>query len=904
LRGEQLDHLRPDPDQILASIQNEDKRKLEGHLRIFIGMSAGVGKTYAMLEAAHVKKKDGSNVVIGIIETHGRADTEDKVHGLTLLARKRIEHRGVILEEMDLDEIIKLKPQIVLVDELAHTNAPGSRHPKRWQDVIEILENGIDVYSTLNIQHIESRKDDVENITDVVIHETVPDLILERADHIEVIDIPPIDLLKRLEDGKVYLPDKAEQAKENFFKTDKLTALRQILLRFSADKVDAELQTINSQKLKGKVWKTQEKILLAVGHGPESEKLVRAAKQMATNLRCPWYAAYIDTGDNLLPLDQKTLSRNMDLARDLGARVLTTSEENIVSGIDRVCRQNDITQVVIGQPGFQPIKNFFRGGSLLDKLLKPNSLSNQVTINLVKTRSSQSRFKLPEKVNQFKHFKWYPFLLATVFVIFLGLFNKFILDINGLLPYRSIGMVFLLGVTFCGLFLPLGATIWASLLSVQIWNVFFIPPLYTFHIDSPDDITLAISFFFTATVTGALTSIVRKNQNLIRDQEARTAQLYSFSQLIVESQSKDECIENLTKTLAEYLQANVAITLRTELGTLDYFKRGEDWIFNRTKEWAAAHWSFENRKVSGKWTDTLPDSSAYFVPLVTREDIIGVLGINPHNQESSLLINDREFIFSLTSQLALYLQRELYYESAIESEKLKKSEKLHQTLMNSVSHEIKTPLTAITGIVDALGKLDNKDSDSYRQLNKSLHDSVDRLKRIVDNILDVSRLESGVLTLKEDWFSIEEIIDNVLFGLRVMLVDFKVVKEIPSDFPLVFIDGRIYEQILFNLVLNSAKYSLDKKVIKFQLSCSSESWQLQYSDEGPGVSPDFHKYLFDKFYRVPGTKTGGSGLGLGIVKSLVELHKGEIKVSDSKPGLSFIISLPLYPPPIINEENL
>lgn len=896
-----MEHLRPDPDQLLQSLKREDKKKTEGRLRVFIGMSAGVGKTYAMLEAAHQKMSEGLNVAVGVIETHGRVDTEAKLKGLKLIPRKVIEHRGVTLDEMNLEEILRLKPQIVLVDELAHTNAPGSRHPKRWQDVVEILENGIDVFSTLNIQHVESRKDDVENITDVVIHETVPDSILERADHIEVIDIPPVDLLKRLEEGKVYFPEKAEQARENFFKTDKLTALRQILLRFSADKVDAELQTIHTSSAKSKVWKTQEKILLAVGHGPQSEKLVRVTKQMATNLRCPWFAVYVDTGKELDPEDQKTLSKNLDLARELGAKVLTTSETDIVKGIDRVCHQYDVTQIVLGRPGFQPVMDFLAGGSLLDRL---NKLNNQVSIHLVRLGSTPSRFKLPERINRLRSIKLSPYILATLYVLALGAFNKFILANYGLLPYRSIGMVFLLGVTFSGLFFPLGATIWASLLTVQVWNVFFIPPLYTFRIESPDDIALALSFFFTSAITGALTSVVKKNQNLLRDQEERASQLYNFSQLIVEAKDKSDCIENLTKSLSKFLDAHVSISLKSESGLLEYFKRGEDWMFNRPKEWAAALWAFEKGKVSGKWTDTLPDSSSFFVPLVARGDIVGVIGIQPNDQDSSLLINDREFVLSIATQVALYLQRELFYESAIESEKLKKSEKIHQTLMNSVSHEIKTPLTAISGIVGALEKLDNKDTETYRQLNRSLNESVERLKRIVDNMLDVSRLESGVLTLNEDWYSVEELIDNVLEQFKTELASFNVTKDIPKDFPLVYVDGRFFEQILHNLVLNSIKYSEADKEISFRVVRSFKTWTLLYKDQGPGIEPQYQKHIFDKFFRVPGTKTGGSGLGLGIVKSLVELHKGQIKVLSISKGLAFDLEFPLHDPPEIKQENL
>ncbi len=892
---------RPDPDLLLKFVNLQNKKKSIGQLRIFIGMSAGVGKTYSMLSFAHQKIAEGFDVIIGTIDTHGRKETIEKLNGIPIIPRKKIEYRDIVLEEMDLEQILIRKPQIVLVDELAHTNAPTSRHPKRWQDVVEILENGIDVFSTVNIQHIESKKDVVETITDIVVHETVPDSILERANYIEVVDIPPEDLIKRLKDGKVYLEEKAEQAAVNFFKEDKLTALRQILLRLSADKVDVELQNLNSQKLKEKIWKTQEKILLAVGHGPQSKKLVRITKQMATNLRCPWYAVFIDTGKELSVEDRNTLTINLDLARELGGKIISTSEVDLVQGIDRVCRQYNITQVVLGRPNFQPIRNFIDGGSLIDRL---NKLNNDVSIHLVRIGSKSTKQNIFEKISNLKNINYFQYFYASFYVFGIGIINRFIFLEFNLLPYRSIGMIFLLGVTFCGLFLPLGPTIWASLLTVQVWNVFFIPPLYTFIIESPDDIALAITFFFTAVITGALTSNVKKNQNLLRDQEERTTQLYKISQLIIESKNKEECINELINKLEDFLNVHVAISLKNENGILDYFKKGQDWMFNQPKEWAAAKWGFENNKISGKWTDTLPDSTAFFSPLFARNDVVGVIGICPKDQKQSLLIKDREFILSISSQIALYLQREIFHESAIEGEKLKKSEKLHQILLNSVSHEIKTPLTAISGFVDALSKFEKKDSDLYNQLSQGLQESVERLKRIVDNILDVSRIDSGILTLKEDWFSFEDLLDNVLDQFKDELNDFQIIKVIPENFPLIFVDGRMIEQVLYNLVLNSIKYSIDTKCIKIQLMSSKSEWKIIYEDKGIGIEDQYHRFVFDKFFRVPGSKPGGSGLGLAISKSIIELHKGNIKINKSTVGLIFEIVLPLKLSPELKAENL
>lgn len=898
-----MEHSRPDPDKLLESIQSEDKRLSEGKLRVYIGMAAGVGKTYAMLRAAKQKSREGLDVLVGIVETHGRAETEKKLKGLDVLKRKEIEHRGVVLEEMDIDAVLERKPQIVLVDELAHTNVTGSRHPKRWQDVIEILEAGIDVYTTINIQHVESRKDNIESITDITIYETVPDSILERANHIEVIDIPPSDLLRRLDEGKVYLGDKAQKASENFFKQDKLTALREMLLRFSAEKVDRELELLNILGSKEKVWKTQEKILLAVGHGPSSESLVRVAKQIASNLKSTWFAVYIDTGRELDKASEESLTRNLDLARELGAKVMTIAETDIALGINKLCHQYGITQVVLGKPGFNPLRNLLKGGGLLHRL---NRLSTDASIHLVRNAVVRQNFEIANIFIYIKPNKFTPYILVTLFVVVLGLVNRFFLLDGNILPYRSIGMVFLLGVTFVGLLFRLGPTIWASLLAVQIWNFFFIPPLYTFVIATPDDIALAISLFVTATITGALTSTVKKNQTLMREQENRTKSLYRFSEIVVEAQNKEQCLEEVTTSLTEYLKTNVAITLKNSEGVLEHFKKGEDWVFNQPKEWAAAEWCFEKGKVSGRWTDTLPNASSWFVPLVARDEVVGILGVFI-GEKSSLNINDREAVMTIASQLALYIQRENLHETTLENEKFKKSEKLHQTLLNSVSHEIKTPLTAITGIVEALEHIKNKDEIGYENLNLSLKESVERLRRIVDNILDVSRLGSETLKLSMDWFSIDDLIENVFDELKDHLISFTIRKNIPEDFPLVYIDGRLFQQVLFNLVLNSIKYSKDQKEISFDAPIVRDdtSWQLIYRDKGPGIDQSHYSKLFDKFFRVPGTETGGSGLGLHIVRSIIELHQGKIEViNDIEEGLGYRIELPLHEQPTLDENNL
>jgi len=892
---------RPNPDELLKSIQRRDGTP-RGYLKIFLGMSAGVGKTYTMLEEAQLRSKLGKNVVVGLIETHGRKETQRMLGQLRILPRKKVLHRGVKLEEMDLDLILSLKPDLVLVDELAHTNAPGSRHPKRWQDVIELIENGINVFTTLNIQHLESKKDDIESITNIKIHETVPDSVLERANIIEVIDLSPEDLLQRLATGNVYFEEKANQAKENFFKAEKLMALRQILLRYSADRIDYELQHNSDFQLSGRHWKTQEKLLLAVGHGPQSEKLVRLTKQMAHTMNCPWYAVHINTGVHLNQNDAKKLSANLDLARELGARVLTSSDTNIAEGVDRICQQYQISQVVVGKPGFHPF-DFIFGGSILAKL---NRLNNQVAIHLVRLEDSRTNFFFLTRLkDQLLKTNWGSYFLATLYVVILAIFNKLIFINLGILPYRSVGMIFLMGVIFCGLIFPMGATIWASLLTVQVWNVFFIPPLYTFFIASTDDIALAISFFFTATVTGALTSVVKKNQILLRDQEKRTSELFKFSQLIAESKDKNDCIEKMSHSLSRFFDAQVGISLKTSDGVLDYFKRGEDWHLNQPKEWAAALWCFENQKISGRGTSTLPEASAFFIPLIGKEGVIGVIGISPNDQKKALSLPDKEFAFSVSSQAALYLEREIYHERALESQKLKESERMHQTLLNSVSHELKTPLTSIQGAVEAIQYHPVlKNQDDLEDLSANIVEGVARLKRIIDNILDVSRLESGVLALKYDWFILNDLVENVFDSLSEELKGFDSSTDISEDFPLVYVDGKLIEQVLYNIILNSIKYSGEKKVLRIKSWFSSDYWFLEIQDFGKGVPKEYEQKVFEKFFRVPGTQAGGSGLGLNLCRSIVELHRGVISCQSQDVGFSVIIKLPMRDQPQLDKENL
>lgn len=888
-----LEDFRPNPDQLLASIKRGEQKRLEGKLRIFIGMSAGVGKTYSMLSMAKERLNQGEDVVVGVVETHGRLDTIKMLEGLPIIPRKKWEYGGSIIEEMDLEAVIQRKPKIALVDELAHTNPQGSRHAKRWQDVFEILDNGIDVYTTINIQHIESRKDDIEKITATSIFETVPDSVIERASHIEVVDLPPEDLLARLKEGKVYFPEKAAQAAANFFKENKLASLRQVLLRYSADKIYLQ-QEIHFNNPQSSNVKVQDKLLVVFDERLEMEKLFRIAKKNSDALRCPWLVLYVNDGKILTEEEQKLLKRQLDLARNLGAEITTTSDGELISAIERSCEQLGITQILYGE-----VNNI----SIMEELkhwLIVSRLRRQVTVQLVSIGSKQSSSIL-EKL---KKIDLPPYILATIYVLTLSLINAYLFHELSLMSYKSIGFIFLTGISVAGFIFKLGPTILVSIVGFLVWDFFFIPPLYTFHINSLEDVAFAFTFFAVATVAGALNSIAKRNQGLLREQEKRTKSLYQLSSEIINSKNKNECVENISASLAKLFNASISISLINERGVLDYFKKGEDWIFNHPKEWAVSQYAFEKKIPAGKWTDTLPDAQSLFVPLVAKSFSVGVLGFYPKDDRKTLSVGEREILFTVCSQLAIFLERELYHESMLENEKFRQSEKIHQTLLNSVSHEIKTPLTAIIGTIDSLSIPENLKPNNFPAIHQTLKDAIERLRSVVENILDISRLTSGVLTLKQDWFDLEDTIENVLSDLALKLKDFVVEKNIPAKFPLVFIDGKFLEQVIYNLVLNAIKYSTSEKYLKIEASEHQQSWTLTITDHGPGIKAEFRDQIFQKFYRLPQEKPGGIGLGLSIVKSIVELHKGTIEVLDTNKGLSIKITLPKFAPPAIREEHL
>ncbi len=889
---------RPDPDQLLKAISRQSSAKTIGKLSIFFGMSAGVGKTYAMLEAAHTRKGDGVDVVIGLVETHGRSETAALLHGLEILPRKKLTYRNTEFEELDLDALLARKPKLAIVDELAHTNIPGSRHPKRWQDVIELLEAGIDVYTTLNVQHVESRRSQVETIGGVRVHETIPDALLERADAIELVDITPAELLKRLGEGKVYLGDKASSAAANFFKEDRLTALRELALRLTAEKVDSDLQDMFLTGGGADGWKPAERLMVAVSHSPFSEGLVRSTRRIAFSLGAPWLAVHVDTGDSLSTTDRATLAKNLQLVQELGGEVVSTSDTDVPNALERVARQRHVTQLVIGRPS-RRLRDLFSGGSVVDQLARRSNrfdilvLRPEPGIQPVTSRSAKSENGRQTKSS-------YVWAIGIVVVIFL--LNLLLLPVIG---YKAVGFLFLLSVLVVSLFVSFGAVIVAAVLSALLWDFFFIPPPGTLYIRHAEDVMMVLSYFVAALVTGTLAHRIRTRQRLLRQREERTELLYDLAKSLVAQTGIAKAISALDEKLRPLLLGEIdllSVDSSGELAKDSVLK--QEWLHTE-KERAVARWSFEHGKSAGWSTDTLPLASARYIPMQSASGhTLGLLAFRPET-DRRLTQDEEMLLLAVAHQLALSLERELLHAEVEQAERLRESERLLQTVIDSVSHELRTPLTAIAGTASALAESDAISDSQYRhQMVNELLDMTGRLNRVVGNLLDMSRLSSGLMTLQKDWHDPRDLIAVALDLLKRESVGRELRLNFDDEIPLVKVDIQLMSQALANILSNAITYSPKGTPILIGCHATGETVTLTIEDSGPGIPADVLPKIFDKFYRAPGTRSGGVGLGLAITKTVVEAHNGSVSASNRpSSGAIFTIELPVEIQPEVPEES-
>ena len=644
----------------------------------------------------------------------------------------------------------------MLVDELAHTNIPGARHPKRYHDVLELLDAGIDVYTTINVQHLASRADTVRQITGVTIRETVPDSILEMADEIELIDLAPEELQKRLAEGKVYLGERAEAAAHNFFRTGNLTALREMALRLTAERVDHQLQDYMQVKHIAGPWKSGERLMVAISPSPLSERLVRWTRRMAYNLEAPWLAVYVETPQPLSPERQTQLSRNLDLARELGGEVITTSSEDVIGALLRVARQRNVTQIVVGKPLRTRLREALTGGSLVNRLIR---LSGNIDVYVV-TGDEAETAKRAASARPMLHSNVKQYLAAMFVVAAVTLLN---LMAAHLINYRAVALVYLFAVLLIGLFVGRGPVLLAAALSALLWNFLFIPPQLTLTISALDDVLMFGMYFIVALATGQLTARLRGQERAVLRREERATALYLLTREVASAVTMDEVLKTAVDQIGRVFDAQVAIVLANPIGQLALAPHPASTLALTEKERSVATWSFTHRKPAGRFTDTLMLADAHYLPLLAPGGIVGVMGVRTR-QTTPLSIEQAELLETFASQVALSIEREMLDEAAEQSKVLAESERLYKTLLNSISHELRTPIAAITGAASSLLEPNTSERAETRAvLIGEIQTAAERLNRLVENLLDMTRLESGLLKIKQDWCDVGDLI-NVTRG--------------------------------------------------------------------------------------------------------------------------------------------
>lgn len=875
---------RPDPDELLASLMNDEDKSRKGKLKIFFGMCAGVGKTYSMLKAAQAEKLKDADIIIGLVETHNRKETAALLEGFELIPRQKYEYKSAVLEDMDLDAIITRRPRIVIVDELAHTNAPGSRHAKRYQDVLEILDNGISVYTTLNVQHLESRSDTVAQITGITVRETVPDEIFENADEVELVDLTPDELLQRFYDGKIYTPERSKDAIENFFRKGNITALREMALRIVADRVDKQLHDYLQHKRIRGPWKTGLHLLVAIDYQQQSTRLLRWAKNLSYSMGAQIQAVYVETTHTLSAKERQQLDKNIKLAKQLGIRVRIKTGNDVVKAIVGYAQKENITHIIVGKPRVRNVLSMFLLGNFLNRLIRySGNIDVYILGSDTKAKDSfQGKASLPPFTSGFSQY-----LLATMSVILTSM--AFYLA-GEELNYQTVSFGLLILVSALAIFSGTGPVLISAILSAVIWDFFFIPPRFTLYIEKPLDMLMLVMFFIIALLNGVLTSRVRRQEKKIRIREERTHALYQLTRDLSTMSGYDEVARLAAAHIRKYFLLDPLIYLKNDLNQLERRPWGEEKGELSENELSILNWAFRHTSKAGKYTETLPSTDFTFYPLVGQSGNIGVIAVK---HTTVLTFGEEQFWEACLSQVAGKVERELLRDAAKRTYILSETEKLYKTLFNSISHEFRIPVAAILGASDTLLEQDYS-AEVRRQLYKEINTASVRLNRLIENLLNMSRLESGRLMLHPDWCDVHDLVNSVTESLKNELKPFRFVVIIPVGMPLVYLDFGLMEQALHNLILNATQYAPEGSRIRLKFFIDDGFLTLQVMDRGPGFPDGEISLVFDKFYRGNSSAAGGTGLGLSIVKGFTEAHQGTVVAENRKNGgVIFTIKIPV-----------
>jgi len=878
---------RPDPEALLARVKAEEARQRRGKLKIFLGAAAGVGKTYAMLEAAREQKADGVDVLVGYVETHGRAETDALLVGLELLPPRMVDYRGTALREFDLDGALARRPALILVDELAHTNAPGSRHAKRWQDVVELLDAGINVYTTMNVQHLETLNDVVAKITGVVVRETVPDSVFEQADEVELIDLPPDELLERFKDGKVYMPEQAEEAVKNFFRKGNLIALRELALRRTAERVDAQMRVYMHEHAIGKSWPTAERLLVCISPGPESARLVRAGRRMADRLGAPWIAAYVETPAQLrLPPEVRDrVTQTLRLAEQLGAETVRLPGEKMSEAILAFAHDRNVTKIVVGKPR-RRLWTRILIGSIVDALVQG---SGDVDIYVI-SAEREPGVPLGPVGRRAMPSDWAPYGWAMA-VIALASGAAWLT-----LPFFELAnlvMVYLLGIVVVATRYGRGPSLVASILSVAALDFFFVPPVFTFAVTDVRYLFTFVVMLVVGLVTSSLAARIRMQAEAARQREQRTAALYAMSRELASTRGLNELLAIAVRHISEVFRSQIVVLL-PGVGGESLVPWGSGQFTLDSNELGVSKWVHEHHQPAGLGTATLPGASALYLPLQAPRGPVGVLGIRPADRHALDAPDQLHQLETFSNQTALAIERANLADEAQQAQVRIETERLRNSLLSSVSHDLRTPLATIKGAATTILENGSKlDARTRQELLESVREEADRLNRLVQNLLEMTRLESGALQLRKEWHPLEEVIGAALSRLGKQLADRRVDTHVPTDLPLVPIDDVLIEQVLVNLLDNAIKYTPTSSPIRILATSTDEAVTVEVADHGPGLPRGEEDKVFEKFYRgLPGGR--GAGLGLAISQGIVKAHGGHIWAQNlPEGGVAFLFTLPL-----------
>ena len=882
---------RPNPDELLARVTEEARKQQRGRLKVFFGASPGVGKTCAMLQAAQLQRQAGVDVVAGIVETHKREHTESLLAGLESLPRRKVLHRGATLEEFDLDAALARKPALLLVDELAHTNANGSRHVKRWQDVLELIDAGIDVNTTLNVQHLDSLNDVVAQVTGVVVRETIPDSVFDQADEIELVDLAVDDLRRRMEEGKVYIPDQAQRAMGSFFRPGNLIALREMALRRTADRVDAQMRNYRRDHSIQSTWPVSERLIVSIGPSPFSAKLIRAAKRISERLHAEWIVAFVDTphfASATEEMRQRVFS-SLRLAEQLGAETVTITGNDIAGSLMQYARSRNVSKIVIGKHAGPLWRRLLRG-SVLDDLI---SQSGDIEIIAI---SGEPQLPTARPVIHTSPQDWRDYAKATGVVAVATLVS---LAFRATMNPVNLVMFYLLGVVAVASRSNRRVALFTSFLSVAAFDFFCVPPYFTFATSDYEYVVTFAVMLTVAVIISTLTVRIRMQAAHAVQREARTQALYRLTRELTGETRAFEAARRAGVITSAVFGSTVVLFLPEDPGKISFRARTTEHLPFPQSEEGIAQWVFDHGQKAGKGMDTLPGASALYLPLKGSQQVLGVMAVQGIDIAASP--EQQHLLEIFASQTALAIERAQATTAATDAQLKIEKEQMRSSLLSTVSHDLRTPLATITGAATSLlSQREQMTSETQNELLESIAQEAERLGRLVNNLLEMTRLESGSAEVKRDWHPLEEIVGAALTRLERLLGDRKISIEIPENLPLVSVDDVLLEQVFLNLLENAAKYTPPGSSISIcaqpqrSVADDHQGVGIEIADSGPGFAPGDETLVWEKFYRGKESGARGSGLGLAICRAIVNAHGGSIHAENRQQGGALIrVWLPL-----------